>query len=134
MAELMNCEECGRIFASQGGRLCRNCLAKTDEEYAVVRKYVRQHPGADIMEVSRATGIKEEVILRFLREGRLISQGFVSRLKCERCSATIASGRYCPECLFTLEQEFKSVLPQEKKAAKGGSRLARNKMHIDKGE
>ncbi|MGI6434121.1 MAG: TIGR03826 family flagellar region protein [Syntrophomonadaceae bacterium] len=132
MADLKNCPQCGRVFASQGSRLCRKCMAEVDEDYAIVRKYVRKHPGADVMEVSRATGVKEELILQFLREGRLISQGFVSNLKCERCSAKISSGRFCASCLNELDQQLQGVLPGAAEKEKEKPRTGRDKMHINK--
>lgn len=130
MADLKNCPQCGRVFASQGSRLCRKCMDQLDEEFVIVRQYVRKHPGADIMEVSQATGVKEELILQFLREGRLISRGFVSSLQCERCSAKITSGRFCFACLKDLDQQLQGVMP--KAAEKEKPRTGRDKMHINK--
>lgn len=115
MAELKNCRQCGRVFASAGGTLCRKCLDQVDEDFSVVRKYVRDHSGADVLEVAKATGVKEELILQFLREGRLVSRGFVASLKCERCSAKIDLGRFCPRCLFELDQQFQGVIPVAEK-------------------
>lgn len=132
MADLKNCPECGRVFASQGGRLCRNCMDEVDKDYAAVRKYVRKNPGADVLRVAQATGVKEELILQFLREGRLISQGFVSSLNCERCSARIDSGRFCARCLNELGREFQDVLPRVEQKEKEKSQKGRDKMHINK--
>lgn len=110
MAELRNCPQCGRLFAYQGRNLCKKCQEEEENEYLIVRKYVRDNPGATIFEVSEATGVEEEKILHFLREGRLQSKGLALALECERCGRKIASGRYCSQCLKELENEIKSVV------------------------
>ena len=67
MADLRNCSECGRLFAYQGRDICSRCLEGEDEEYMVVRRYVRDHPGASVFEVADETGVEEEKILQFLK-------------------------------------------------------------------
>lgn len=134
MPDLRNCPQCGRVFTSQGSRLCRKCMEQGDEEFAIVRKYVRDHAGADVIEVSENTGVKEEKILQFLREGRLISKGFVGSLKCERCDAKINAGKFCARCLHELGNEIKNVLPvQEARAKDPGKMPGRDQMHIRPG-
>lgn len=130
MADLRNCIQCGRVFAFQGSKVCSKCQEAVEGEFTIVRKYVRDHPGADVMEVAEATGVTEEKILQFLREGRLISKGFVESLKCERCGAKIDAGRYCGQCLHELDNQFKTVLPG--KSAHGTVRDNRDGMHIKK--
>lgn len=106
MADLRNCQECGRLFAYQGRNLCRKCLEKEEEEYLIVRRYVREHPGATVFEVAEATDIEEEKILQFLRDGRLQSRGFTNVIECERCGAKISSGRYCQSCTNSLASDL----------------------------
>ncbi|SHH09682.1 flagellar operon protein TIGR03826 [Thermosyntropha lipolytica DSM 11003] len=110
MAELRNCPRCGRLFAYQGRNLCKRCQEEDENEYLLVRRYVRDNPGATIFEVSEATGVEEEKILQYLREGRLQSKGLVAALECERCGRKITAGRYCPQCLKELESQIKSVV------------------------
>ena len=95
-ANLRNCSICGRLFAYQQGRtICSRCLDQEEEQYAIVRKYVRDHPGATVFEVAEETGVEEEIILQFLRDGRLQSRGFAEVLECQRCGKIISSGKYC---------------------------------------
>jgi flagellar operon protein (TIGR03826 family) len=131
MADLKNCRQCGRVFASQGSSLCRKCLDNVDKEFAIVRRYVRDHNGADVIEVSQATGVKEETILQFLREGRLLSRGFVASLKCERCSAKIDAGRFCTKCSYELNQQLQGIMPAAAEKAKPLP-MGRDQMHIYK--
>lgn len=112
MPELRNCPECGRVFAYVGKNLCHKCIEKEEEEFRVVRTYVREHPGATIIETSEETGVDEETILIFLREGRLISRGLKASadIRCERCGVVIEDGHYCRACLAELDGQFKRTL------------------------
>lgn len=131
--ELRNCSICGRLFAyQQGGRtVCSRCREQEEEQYMVVRKYVRDHPGASVFEVAEETGIEEELILQFLREGRLQSKGFVEVLQCQRCGARIDSGKYCAQCLRELDSQLRGVIsPARRETPAPEKRTARDRMHI----
>lgn len=112
MAELRNCPQCGRVFAYVGRNLCPRCMDKEEEEFKLVRSYIREHPGATIMDTSEATEVDEQKILRFLRDGRLVSRGLQASvtLECERCGQTIGEGRYCRTCLTELDRELKETV------------------------
>jgi len=126
VAELKNCLQCGRLFAGQG-KLCRKCQETEEDDFLVVRRYIRDHPGSSVFEVSEATGIEESKILHFLREGRLESRGVVAELECERCGQKIFSGRYCRKCLEELEQEIQQAVSAEKVPGKSDTEHAHDK-------
>ncbi|HOQ10643.1 MAG TPA: MerR family transcriptional regulator [Syntrophomonadaceae bacterium] len=132
--ELRNCSICGRLFAYQpGGRtVCSRCRDQEEEKYMVVRRYVRDHPGATVFEVAEATGVDEELILQFLREGRLQSRGFVEVVQCQRCGTYIESGKYCAKCLQELDSQFKQVISTNRpnKPDTQEKRSSRERMHI----
>lgn len=107
---LKNCTECGRLFAYAGRNICNQCLEKEEEQYMIVRRYVRDHPGANVFEVSEETGIEEEKILQFIRDGRLKSQGFSGVLECESCGKSIGNGRFCMDCMQKRDKEIRGVL------------------------
>jgi len=83
-----------------------------EEEFKRVRTFIRENPGATIIETAEGTGVDEQKIFRFLREGRLISQGLQSSasLRCERCGQPVSEGRYCRSCKAELESELKESL------------------------
>ena len=136
--DLRNCPICGRVFAYQGRDICNKCLEKEDNDYAVVRRYVREHPGASVSEVAEATEIDEDKILQFLRDGRLISRGLSYTTMCERCGKTIPSGRFCETCLKKLGAEIKGLIPPVRQVQAPEPEVkprgkAKERMHI-KGE
>lgn len=134
MAELRNCPECDRLFAYVGRNLCPQCIEKEEEEFRVVRNYVRDHPGATVFDTAEATGVDEEKILRFLREGRLISRGLQSSavFRCESCGKVVDPGvRYCRECVQKLDRELKKHIPEAPQPAPSRETTReRERMHI----
>lgn len=112
---LKNCSECGVLFAYAGRNICNKCLDKEEEQYKMVRRYVRDNPGASVFEVSQATDIDEEKILQFIRDGRLQSQGFKGVLECESCGKSISFGRLCEDCIMKRDKEIRGVLQNAKK-------------------
>ncbi|MGE5403957.1 MAG: TIGR03826 family flagellar region protein [Candidatus Saccharibacteria bacterium] len=134
MAELRNCPECDRLFAYVGRNLCPKCIDKEEEEFRVVRNYVRDNPGATVFDVSEATGSDEEKILRWLKEGRLVSRGLQSSavFKCERCGKVITAGRYCNECVNELDSEIRKHTgqPREQRPEPPVSQKDSDRMHI----
>ena len=133
MAELRNCPQCGRVFSYLGRNLCPRCLDKEEDEFKLVRHYIRENPGATITETAEGTGVAEQTILRFVRDGRLVSQGLRSSvvLECDRCGRSITEGRYCVSCQQELEREVRQTMssytpPRETPAPA----LDRDKIHI----
>jgi predicted amidophosphoribosyltransferase len=100
------CSQCGKLFAG-GGRLCPECAQAEEEEFERVRAYLDQHPGAEVEEVSRATGVPGSKILRYLREGRLMSVPRGATLACERCGRKVDYGRFCLPCAQELSRVLK---------------------------
>lgn len=101
--QIANCTRCGKVFGPAiGRRLCPDCAKLDQEEFDAVRNYLRENPGADIVEVSEATGVPVKRIQEYLREGRLVLAQGVEWLKCEQCGKPIVTGRFCPECAAKL--------------------------------
>jgi len=52
-------------------------VIESDEEllqFQQIREYIRSHPGSTVEDVAYALEIEERVILRYLREGRLLKR------------------------------------------------------------
>lgn len=112
MPELRNCQRCGRPYPYAGSEYCRDCLREIDRQYDLVREYLRNEPDVGIEELSARTGVDAALILRFLREGRLVHAK--SGLTCERCGAAIPSGRFCAACA----EELRAALSGAKDATR----------------
>lgn len=113
-ANLKNCPQCGRLFSPGSRNICNRCLEKEEEEYMTVRRYVRDHPGASIFEASEETGVEEEKIMQFIRDGRLVTKGFKDALQCEGCGKSINSGRFCEACINERNNSIYGAIRQPK--------------------
>lgn len=127
--ELRNCSRCGKLFRSTGLTICSECRTQLDEEFKIVRDYLRQHPGARVFEVSQATGVPASRIYNMVREGRLTATSTDSDLavECIQCGTKIVTGRMCSKCTL----DFKASLrpPASTKKSPSGSRAA-ERVHI----
>ncbi len=128
MSELKNCAGCGRLFAGEGS-LCRKCKQSDDDEYSIVRKYVRDYPGASIFEVAEATGVEEPTILHYLRDGRLQSRGLTTVSECDRCGKVISEGKYCDSCLRDLKSQFGQAMPRGDAAREEIRKSSKDRMY-----
>lgn len=112
--ELRNCPECGKVFSFVRTNLCPECQKKDEECFRVIRKYIARHPGVSAIDVSKDTGISEEKVLRFLRQGRLsIGMEKQAKMACELCGGFISGGRYCPSCQEKLTSGLKKIVQEE---------------------
>ena len=110
---LRNCEDCNKLFdAYFSARRCQACLDQDEEFLQAVRVYVKANPGVSIEMVVEETGVPEERIKRFLRQGLLEGAGWDSAgYPCRRCARPIAKGEFCPVCLKTLSSSLAEHIP-----------------------
>lgn len=95
------CEECGgkMKYTGVGEYVCESCSHVMLNDYGKVRNYIEKHPGANLAEVSEATGVGKNKIRQLLREEKIeIAGNSVVFLHCESCGAPIRSGYYCESC------------------------------------
>ena len=69
--DIRNCRRCDRIYQHRGSKYCPNCMLELDEIFVKVRDYIYDNPNATVLEVSEALDVEENIILEFLKEGRL---------------------------------------------------------------
>lgn len=110
-----NCRNCGRIFNYVAGApLCQICRAHLEEKFQEVKKYIMEHRGVGIAEVSEACDVERSQIQQWLREERLeVTEDSAIFLNCEKCGAHIRSGKYCERCRVEVSNAFRSVIRQK---------------------
>lgn len=114
--DVRNCKKCGRMFNYVAGPVvCPNCKDSLEEKFQEVKKYVSEHQGCGIREVSEECDVSTQQIKQWLREERLeFSSDSQIALNCESCGAPIRSGRFCDKCKTSMTQNLQSAY---KKAA-----------------
>jgi len=103
---LANCSECGRLYPALQPGLCPDCRQQEEAEFDQVRRYLQDHPSADVADVAAGTGVSERRILHFLRTGRLRLQGTSQVLACRFCGVPLDSGHICPACAERMRRQL----------------------------
>ncbi|MCI9035060.1 MAG: hypothetical protein HFJ08_13650 [Lachnospiraceae bacterium] len=99
------CGMCGGKLVQAGSGIfkCERCGNEALDDYGKVRKYLDEHGPSPAIAIAQATGVDRNLISRFLRGGKLeIPDGSKYYLRCEKCSCSIKSGRYCEDCAKEL--------------------------------
>ncbi len=126
--EIRNCPRCGKIFARLSRNLCPQCVRDEDDMITKVNGYLREHKGAGLFDVVEATGAEETLVLRLIREGRIMVSD-APAIKCERCGRAISEGRFCNSCATELSRGLRG---DPKPAAQPTPSRDRNaRVHLD---
>jgi len=98
---IIQCTFCKKPFQTLGRKICNECLEQIDKDFITVRDYIYENKHSDMDKVAEETGVKKQIILYLLKEGRLIlddDSGGGGVLFCELCKKPISSGRMCKDC------------------------------------
>lgn len=100
---LRNCIRCGAVMFDMG-KICRACREREEEDFRLVTEFLRKTPGSSIREIHEATGVKESVIMSFIRRGSLVADGMT--LNCSACGREYPGSKslMCPECQARVEK------------------------------
>lgn len=121
--EVVNCPRCGKIFTKFSDPLCENCMKAEEALFNRVRVYINEHQDCTIPEVIKETGVTVKKIMKYLREGRLeVSQGMSGDLTCEKCGKPILTGRFCNNCIISINQQAEQLFGSEKQKQKNTTR------------
>lgn len=97
----MICVECGGILVYKGigEYVCEECGKAEYDDYGKVRNYLEKHRGANVAEISDATGVSHKSIRDMIKDKRFeIIDNRGGYLRCEICGENISSGRLCSKC------------------------------------
>lgn len=122
------CPQCGGImvFKGVGEYECEDCRYVAYDDYGKVRNYLEKHEGATAAQVSGATGVSQHAIRDMLKESRLeIAANSKAFLKCERCGASIRSGRFCHRCEMNYHRDLENEIRMQRSANVSGYSLER---------
>ncbi|PLR83154.1 hypothetical protein CVD25_16660 [Bacillus canaveralius] len=110
MAELTNCPSCDELFVkSQFRDLCQKCWKEEEQAFEAVYQFVRkrENRAATIYQVVENTGVEEELILKFIKSGRLKVTQFPNLgYPCDKCGTIIRQGKLCGHCAEQLKKQL----------------------------
>lgn len=112
-----NCKKCGKLFNYvAGASICPACKDALEKKFQEVKKYIQENRGATIHDVVEECEVDAQQVRQWVREERLEFSGDgVTGIVCERCGATIATGRFCQKCKNEMTEDLGSALPQKPK-------------------
>lgn len=112
----MNCPNCGALFVKTNLRdVCEKCYKEENQAFETVYTFIRKKENrtATIHEASKGTGVDEELIIKFIRTGRLKLAQFPNLgYPCQKCRTIIREGILCDNCSKELRSEL-SIFEQD---------------------
>lgn len=113
-----NCRKCGNLFNYVSGPpFCPACRDELEKKFKEVKKYVQDHKGATIPQVSEACEVDKHQIRQWVREERLeFADSGATGISCEKCGAPIRTGRFCEKCKMSMTNDLQSVVSKPKPA------------------
>lgn len=110
MPDLVNCPSCGKIMVRNQFRdMCQECYIEEEKLFEIVYKYMRKRVNrtATMTQVVEATEVPEELILKFIKSGRIRVTEFPNLgFPCEKCGSIIQKGKLCDRCVSRLKSEI----------------------------
>jgi flagellar operon protein (TIGR03826 family) len=135
MNELANCPICGKLFVKGVRTVCPDCFKEEEEAFEKVYSYIRQKENrmATIPEVSEATGVDEDLIIKFVKEKRIQTVNFPNLFYgCERCGKPIQEGKICSDCRVEIRKELLKAQEMEEFREKIEREKAKTYYSVDK--
>ncbi|QPA30719.1 TIGR03826 family flagellar region protein [Thermaerobacillus caldiproteolyticus] len=122
---LENCPNCGSLFVkSQFRDICESCYKEEEKEFEKVYQFLRKRENrmATMTQVVNGTGVKESLLIKFIRNGRLKLAQFPNLgYPCDRCGKIIREGKLCANCLKDLNQQIEKLQKEEMKKKRQAS-------------
>jgi len=118
--KLANCVRCDALFVKTIRDICPKCHSEVEKEYDKCSQFLRkrENRGANIQQLSEATGVSIKQITRFIKEGRISTAGNPNlAYPCENCGTPILSGHLCETCASGLRREMVQDLDVEQRLA-----------------
>ncbi|EWG11482.1 TIGR03826 family flagellar region protein [Cytobacillus firmus] len=119
MPELSNCPKCDSIFVKTQFRdVCQDCWKEEEKDFETVYQFIRKRENrtATMIQVVEATGIEEDLILKFIRSGKLKLAQFPNLgYPCEKCGVSIREGKICKSCAGELRKSLQEFTAEEER-------------------
>ena len=109
--DVRNCKNCGRMFNYLGGpSICPVCKKETEDKFNQVKEYIRDNPRASIGEIAEVNEVSVQQIHQWVREERLeFAKDSSITMTCEKCGASIRTGRFCEKCKNNMASDLTSA-------------------------
>ncbi|MCQ6277126.1 hypothetical protein JMM81_19815 [Bacillus sp. V3B] len=110
MPDVVNCPSCGNLMVKNKFRdICEGCWKEEEKIYEIVYQFIRkrQNRMATLRQVVEATGVDENLLIKFIKTGRLKTAQFPNLgYPCDKCGNMIRTGKLCGDCTNDLREEM----------------------------
>ncbi|BBU38277.1 TIGR03826 family flagellar region protein [Aeribacillus sp. FSL K6-1121] len=117
MGELANCPKCGSLFVKTRLRsICDACYQEEEKAFETVYNFLRKKENrrSTITEVVQKTGVEEDLILKFIHQGRIQLANFPNLgYPCSRCGTLIREGKLCVSCKKEIQSQIEQMEREE---------------------
>lgn len=86
-------------------RLCSGCALIPEHRFEIVRDFVLEHDGANVMEIADCTGVSGSDVRRFLDGGRLVEISIGNSCTC----GGVGVGTRCRFCRSQLSSKLRGL-------------------------
>jgi flagellar operon protein (TIGR03826 family) len=96
--------------------VCDACYKEEEKQFDAVYKFLRnrENRAATIPRVVEATGVDEDLLLKFIRTGRIKVTSFPNLgYPCDKCGTLIKKGKLCDDCADELRAELEIFNKEE---------------------
>ena len=135
MGELTNCPNCDQLFVKINFQdVCQACYKEEEKIFEMVYQYIRKKENrtATIAQVVEDTEVDEDLLIKFIRTGRLKLAQFPNLgYKCEKCSVIIREGKLCASCINQLRKQLSIFEQEEQRLLEVEERERKLTYHID---
>lgn len=106
------------VYRGLGEYQCEDCGAFEYDDYGKVRNYLDRHRGANVAEISDATGVTHKSIRDMIKDNRFeVINNAGGYIRCEMCGVNINSGRLCSKCEMIYHRQIEEEARAKRKAA-----------------
>ncbi|MBE4907058.1 hypothetical protein IMZ08_03175 [Bacillus luteolus] len=110
---LTNCPNCNALFVKTNLRdVCEACYKEEEKQFETVYQFIRKRENrtATMLQVVEATEVEEELILKFIRTGRLKLANFPNLgYPCQKCGTLIREGKLCGHCSSDIRSQLSEL-------------------------
>lgn len=120
---LKNCPSCGKLMLETPSGVCPECYAQEEQDELKVVEFLREAKKSSVEEIHQATGVKYKVIMRMIKEKRVLGGCEVS-YPCESCGTPIDGGRVCANCTKGLQDQIANIQKDRDRRESAQPRMA----------
>jgi flagellar operon protein (TIGR03826 family) len=112
-----NCPKCGKVYVKNLlNDVCQACVKEVEVQCDTCIKYLREHRGISLEELSNATEVSQSLIIKFMREGRISIMGNRNiAYPCEVCGESIRERNMCDSCRQKLKKDVRNTMEDHRR-------------------